>query len=122
MRGRNLQSGMSQIGVLISIAILLMFGYGALHLYGGGQKDMVMVEARGVQMTAALSAFRRDQGSYPDALAKLVPKYAPAVGKCPSGAPMDYQASAGEYVLSCPQVAFKLLPYRYDSRSRSWGG
>ena len=122
MREAAFQRGMGQIVVLIAAAVVLAVGYVAIDLYSGGQKDMVVVETRGVQMASALSAFKREQGSYPDALDKLVPKYALAVAKCPGGAPMGYVPSAGEYVLSCSHVVFKYLPYNYDSRSKSWSG
>ena len=122
MREPAFQRGMGQIVLLIAVAVVLAVGYVAIDLYSGGQKDMVMVETRGVQMASALSAFKRDQGSYPDALDKLVPKYALAVAKCPGGTPMGYVPSAGEYVLSCSHVVFKYLPYNYDSRSKSWSG
>jgi hypothetical protein len=113
---------MGQIVLLIAVAVVLAIGYVAIDLYSGGQKDMVMVETRGVQMASALSAFKRDQGSYPDVLDKLVPKYTLAVAKCPGGLPMGYVPSAGEYVLSCSHVIFQYLPYKYDSRSKSWSG
>jgi hypothetical protein len=116
------QGGMSQIILLIIIAVALAAAYVAIDLYSGGEKDMAVVETRGVQMASALSAFKRDQGSYPDALDKLVPKYALAVAKCPGGAPMGYVLSAGEYMLSCTHVVFKYRPYTYDSRSKRWSG
>lgn len=122
MREAAFQRGMGQVVLLIVVAVVLALGYVALDLYSSGQKDMVVVETRGVQMASALSAFKRDQGSYPDALDKLVPKYALAVAKCPGGNPMGYVSSAGEYVLSCSHVVFKYLPHNYDSRSKSWSG
>lgn len=122
MRKENYQGGASQIVMLISVAVVLAVAYVAIDLYSGGQKNIFMVETRGWQTVAGLSAYRRDQGSYPDALAKLAPKYVAAAPKCPDGAPMEYRTSAGEYVLSCPHVVFKYLPYNYDSRSRSWNG
>ena len=122
MRKASFQLGMSQIVMLVSIAVVFAVAYAALHLYSEGQKDMLIVETRGVQTVTALSAFKRERGSYPDALDKLVPKYVPAVAKCPGGAPMEYRTSAGEYLLSCARVVFKYLPYNYDSRSRSWSG
>ena len=122
MGGANFQRGMSQVILLILIAVALGAAYVAIDLYSGGEKDMVMVETRGVQMASALSAFKRDQGSYPDALDKLVPKYALAVAKCPGGAPMGYVLSTGEYMLSCTHVVFKYRPYTYDSRSKRWTG
>jgi hypothetical protein len=122
MHGTRFQRGASQVIVLVLIAIALGAAYIAIDLYGGGEKDMAMVETRGTQMASALSAFKRDQGSYPDALDKLVPKYALAVAKCPGGAPMGYVSAAGEYILSCARVVFKYLPYNYDSRSKRWNG
>jgi hypothetical protein len=116
------QTGVSQVVVLVSIAIVLALAYIAITLYSEGQKDMVMIETRGLQAVSALSAFKRDQGSYPDALDKLVPRYIPAAPKCPGGSLMEYRPSAGEYALSCSRVVFKYLPYTYDSRSRSWSG
>jgi hypothetical protein len=122
MRGVGLQDGMSQVILLILIAVALAAAYVAIDLYSGGEKEMAVVETRGTQIVSALSAFRREQGSLPDTLEKLVPKYVLVVGKCPGGASMTYVPSGGEYVLSCPRVVFKYLPYGYDSRSKRWGG
>jgi len=122
MRGESLQRGMTQVVLLILIAVALAAAYVAIDLYSGGEKEMVTVETRGTQMASALSAFKRDQGSYPDTLEKLVPKYVLAVAKCPGAAPMAYAPSAGEYMLSCTHVVFKYLPYKYDSRSKRWTG
>jgi hypothetical protein len=122
MSGERSQEGKSQIILLVVIAAALGAAYVAIDLYTGGEKEMAMVETRGTQMASALSAFKRDQGAYPDALDKLVPKYALAVAKCPGGAPMGYSATGGEYALSCPRVVFKYLPYSYDSRSKRWSG
>jgi hypothetical protein len=122
MRRADSQTGMSQVVVLVVVAVVLAAGYVAIDLYSGGQKEVASVETRGVQMIVALSAFKRDQGSYPDALDKLVPKYVLAVAKCPGGTPMGYSASGGEYRLSCTHVVLKYLPYSYDSRSKSWNG
>jgi hypothetical protein len=113
---------MSQVILLIVIAVALAAAYVAIDLYNGGEKDMALVETRGVQMASALSAFKRDQGAYPDALDKLVPKYVLGVAKCPAGAPMEYVSSAGEYMLSCANVVFKYRPYTFDSRSKRWSG
>jgi hypothetical protein len=73
-------------------------------------------------MVSALSSYKRESGAYPEALDKLVPKYVPTVSKCPGGAPMGYLASSDGYVLSCPNVVFKSMPYSYDSRSKRWHG
>ena len=122
MNAVNRQAGLSQIVLLIVIAIALAAAYVAIYLYTGGEKDMLTVETRGVGMISALSAYKRESGAYPESLDKLVPKYVPAVSKCPGGAPMGYLVSGGEYVISCQNVVFKSLPYTYDSRSKRWRG
>ena len=122
MRSAGFQGGAGQVILLVVIAAALGAAYVAVDLYTGGEKDMMVVESRGLQMASALSAFKRDQGAYPDALDKLVPKYILAVAKCPGGAPMGYASSAGEYMLTCTHVVFKYLPYSYDSRSKRWSG
>jgi len=116
------QSGMSQVVLLVMIAVALGAAYVAIDLYTGGERDMLTVETRGVHMISALSAYKRESGAYPETLDKLVPKYVSAVSKCPGGAPMDYLASTGEFNLSCPNVVFKYKPYSYDSRSKRWSG
>ena len=122
MNAANRQAGISQIILLVVIAVALAAAYVAIDLYSGGEKDMLTVETRGVRMISALSAYKRESGAYPEALDKLVPKYVLAVSKCPGGAPMDYLVSTGEYMLSCPNVVFKSMPYSYDSRSKRWRG
>jgi len=122
MNAANRQAGVSQIVLLVVIAVALAAAYVAIELYTGGEKDMLTVETRGVHIISALSAYRRESGAYPEALDKLVPKYVLAVSQCPSGAPMGYLVSSGEYVISCPNVVFKSMPYSYDSRSKRWRG
>lgn len=122
MHAANRQTGGSQIALLVVIAVALGAAYVAIDLYTGGEKDMLTVETRGVNMVSALSAYKRESGAYPDALDKLVPRYVLAVGKCPGGAPMGYLVSGGEYMLSCQKVVFKSMPYNYDSRSKRWVG
>ena len=105
---------------LIVVALLLGAGYVALDLYSAGEKDMLTVETRGLAMISALTKYRQESGAYPDTLDKLVPKYVPALGKCPNGEPIGYQNSpAGEYLLSCQKVRFKHKPYSYDSRTKA---
>lgn len=116
------QAGVGQVIMLVVIAVALAAGYVAMDSYADGQKDMLTVETRGLQMVSALAKFKRESGAYPDALDKLVPKYAAAVSECPNGTPMGYLVSAGEYTLTCPNVVFKYKPYSYDSRLRSWSG
>jgi len=122
MNSANRQTGVSQIVLLVVIVVALAAAYVAIDLYTGGEKDMLTVETRGVGMISALSAYKRESGTYPEALDKLVPKYVPAVSKCPGGMPMGYLVSSGEYVISCPNVVFKSMPYSYDSRSKRWRG
>jgi hypothetical protein len=122
MNAAHRQAGVSQIVLLVVIAIALAAAYVAIDLYTGGEKDMLTVETRGMQMVSALSSYKRESGAYPEGLDKLAPKYVPTVSKCPSGAPMGYLASGDGYVLSCPNVVFKSMPYSYDSRSKRWGG
>jgi len=122
MKAVNRQAGVSQIVLLVVIAVALAAAYVAIDFYNGGEKDMLTVETRGVQMISALSAYKRESGAYPEALDKLVPKHVPALSKCPGGATMGYLVSSGEYVLSCPNVVFKSMPYSYDSRTKRWRG
>ena len=122
MNAVNREAGISQIILLVVIAVALAAAYVAIDFYNGGEKDMLTVETRGVQMISALSAYRRESGAYPEALDKLVPKHVPALSKCPGGATMGYLVSSGEYVLSCPNVVFKSMPYSYDSRTKRWRG
>jgi len=122
MNAANRYAGLSQIVLLVVIAAALAAAYVAVDFYTGGEKDMLTVETRGVGVISALSAYKRESGAYPEALDKLVPKYVPAVSKCPGGAPMGYLVSSGEYVISCPNVVFKSMPYSYDSRSKRWRG
>src|SRR5712691_7423405 len=104
MGDTNPQAGAGQVVLLASIAIVLAVGYVAIDMYNASQKDMLTVETRGLQMVSALAAHRRESGAYPDALDKLVPKYAAAVSKCPDGTPMRYVLAANEYVLICRNV------------------
>ena len=116
------QAGASQIIPLAVIAVILGAGYFALDMYSGGEKNVMMVESRGMQMISALATYRRDNSGYPEALDRLVPKYAPAVSRCPDGDAMSYVPSSTAYVLSCRNVVFKVKPYSYDSQSKSWSG
>ncbi len=120
MTHRKRQAGASQIVPLAVIAVILVVAYVALDRYTGGQKDMMTAESRGMSMIAALGAFKRETGAYPDALGKLVPKFAASVSRCPDSQPMGYAPSGGEYLLSCQNVVFKQKAYTYDSRARAW--
>jgi len=122
MNRMSLQAGVGQVIPLVVIAVALAAGYVAMDMYGEGQKDMLTVETRGLQMVSALAKYKRESGVYPDALDKLVPKYVVGVSQCPNGTPMSYAVSAGEYTLTCPNVVFKYKPYSYDSRLKNWSG
>ncbi len=118
----KLQAGVGQVVPLAIVAGFLLIGYVAIEVYSEDQKSRLIVETRGSQMVSALAAHKRENGAYPEALDKLVPKYVLTVGKCPGGVPMEYSVSAGEYALSCRNVVLKHKPYVYNSRSRSWSG
>jgi hypothetical protein len=122
MNAPNRHAGLSQIVLLALIAVALAAAYVAIYLYTGGEKDMLTVETRGLRIISALSAYKRASGTYPETLDKLVPQYVLEVSKCPSSASMGYVVSGGEYVISCPNVVFKSMPYSYDSRSKRWHG
>jgi len=122
MSYKNVEAGAGQVVPLAIVAGFLLIGYVAIEIYSEDQKERLIVETRGSQMISALAAHKRENGAYPEALDKLVPKYVLTVGKCPGGTPMGYSVSAGEYALSCRNVVFKYKPYVYNSRSRSWSG
>ena len=85
--GKTHKQNTGQIVVLIVVAVLLAIGYLALDRYTEGQKDMLGVETRGLYMIQGLTRYRQDANALPDSLDKLVPKYVPAVAKCPDGQP-----------------------------------
>ena len=116
------KAGTGQVVVLVIVAVVLAAGYVAMDRYSDGQKAMLTVETRGLNMVSALTRYKQEVGNYPDALDKLVPKFAPAVSVCPDGAAMAYQLAGAEYTLSCQSVVFKSKPYSYDSRSKAWSG
>lgn len=116
------KAGIGQIVALATVAVLLGAGYLALDRYSDGQKDMLTVETRGLNMVQALTRHKLDKGAYPDALEKLVPEFVPAVAKCPDGQNIAYQQGGGEFTLSCQNVVFKSKPYSYDSKSKAWSG
>jgi hypothetical protein len=117
----NRQYGKGQVAVLVVITVLLAVGYVALDRYTEGEKNVLITETRGMNMVQALSKFKAESGNYPDGLDKLVPKFAPAVSKCPGGEAMAYQLAGGEYTLTCPKVVFATKAYTYDSKTRAWG-
>ena len=116
------KAGTGQIIALASVAALLAAGYFALDRYAEGQRGMLTVETRGLNMVQALTRHKLEKGAYPDSLDKLVPQFAPVVSKCPDGQNMAYQLAGPEYTLSCQNVVFKMKPYSYDSASKAWKG
>ena len=65
MNAAHRQAGVSQIVLLVVIAVALAAAYVAIDLYTGGEKDMLTVETRGVQLVSALSSYKREGGAYP---------------------------------------------------------
>ena len=120
MRTRRHAKGNAQLVVLILIAVVLAAGIVALDRYNAGSKDMLTVETRGLRMITALSKYRQETGAYPEDLDKLVPQFAPSISSCPAGGAMEYRLAGGEYELRCDKVVFKMQPYHYSSRTRSW--
>ena len=114
--------GSARVIAMIVVVVILVCAYVALDFYTGGQQNASMVEGRGGAIIAALSNHKRETGSLPDALDKLVPKYLAALAKCPNGQPYAYKPAGPEYTLTCQEVLFKSKPYQYDSKSRAWAG
>ena len=115
-------AGSARVISMVVLVVILVCAYVALDFYTGGQQNASMVEGRGGAIVGALSAHKRESGSLPDALDKLVPKYLLALAKCPNGQPYAYKAAGAEYTLTCQDVLFKSKPSQYDSKSRVWAG
>ena len=115
-------AGSARVIMMIVLVVILVCGYIALDFYTAGQQNASMVEGRGGSITGALSGFKRESGSLPDSLDKLVPKYLPSLAKCPNGQPYAYKPAGAEYTLTCQDVLFKSKPYQYDSKTRAWAG
>jgi hypothetical protein len=115
-------AGSARVISMVVLVVILVCAYVALDFYTGGQQNASMVEGRGGAIVDALSRHKRETGALPDALDKLVPKYLPALPKCPNGQAYAYKPAAAEYALSCQEVLFKTKPYQYDSKSRAWSG
>jgi type II secretory pathway pseudopilin PulG len=116
------EAGSARVISMVVLVVILVCGYVALDFYTGGQQNASMVEGRGGAIVGALSGYKRETGSLPDTLEKLVPKYLPALAKCPNGQPYGYKPAGQEYTLTCQEVLFKSKPYQYDSKSRAWAG
>ena len=115
-------AGSARVISMVVLVVILVCAYVALDFYTSGQQNASMVEGRGGAIVNALSGYKRETGGLPDALEKLVPKYLPALVKCPNGQAYAYQPAGAEYTLTCQDVWFKSKPYHYDSKSRAWGG
>jgi type II secretory pathway pseudopilin PulG len=115
-------AGSARVISMVVLVVILVCAYVALDFYTGGQQNASMVEGRGGAIVGALSGYKRDTGALPDALEKLVPKYLPALAKCPNGQPYAFTPAGPEYTLTCQEVLFKSKPYQYDSKSRAWSG
>jgi hypothetical protein len=115
-------AGSARVISMVVLVVILVCAYIALDFYTSGQQNASMVEGRGGAIVGALSGYKRETGNLPDALEKLMPKYIPALAKCPNGQPYAYKPAGGEFTLTCEQVLFKSKPYQYDSKSRVWGG
>jgi len=115
-------AGSARVISMVVLVVVLVCAYVALDFYTGGQQNASTVEGRGGAIVGALSGYKRDTGNLPDALDKLVPKYLPALAKCPNGQPYAYKPAGAEYTLTCQDVLFKSKPYQYDSKSKAWAG
>ncbi len=122
MKSLGSATGSARVISMVVLVVVLICAYIALDFYTGGQQNASMVEGRGGAIIGALSGYKRDSGNLPDSLDKLVPKYLPALAKCPNGQPYAYTRAGAEYVLTCQDVLFRSKPYQYDSKSRVWAG
>jgi type II secretory pathway pseudopilin PulG len=115
-------AGSARVISMVVLVVVLVCAYIALDFYTSGQQNASMVEGRGGAIVGALSGYKRETGSLPDSLDKLVPKHLPTLAKCPNGQPYAYKPAGAEYTLTCQDVLFKSKPYQYDSKSRTWAG
>lgn len=122
LKGYKSATGSARVIAMVVLVVILVCAYIALDFYTSGQQNASMVEGRGGAIVGALAAYKRETGSLPDALEKLVPKHLPALTKCPNGQPYAYKPAGTEYTLTCQDVLFKSKPYQYDSKSRAWAG
>lgn len=116
------KGGAGQIIALVTVMAVLAVGYLVLDRYTESEKHKLTAETRGLYMVQSLTRHKLDAGNYPDALDKLVPKFAASVSKCPDGQNIAYRLSGTEYTLTCQNVVFKSRPYTYDSRTKAWSG
>jgi hypothetical protein len=112
--------GASQLAVLVVVVFLLGSGYWALDRFSDSQRDMLMVESRGMLLIQGLSKFRLERGSYPEMLDQLVPQQIALLPRCPDGTAFMYKRNLDDYSLRCENVVFGQKPYVYQSGSRAW--
>jgi hypothetical protein len=122
MKAFNSSAGSARVISMVVLVVILVCAYIALDFYTGGQQNASIAEGRGGAIIGALSGHKREVGSLPDTLDKLVPKYIAAPVKCPNGQPYAYKPAGEDYTLTCQEVLFKSKPYQYDSKLRTWGG
>jgi hypothetical protein len=116
----NGKAGAGQVIGLVVVAVILGAAYVALDFYSDGEKNKSITESRGTQLVQALSKFRLEANAYPDTLDKLLPKQLETLPRCPGGEPFAYQATGGDYTLTCPNIAWKSKPYSFNSKTRTW--
>ena len=122
LKSFKVAAGSARVITMIVLALILVCAYVALDFYTGGQQNASMVEGRGGAIVDGLARYKSEAGGLPATLDKLVPKFLPALAKCPNGQAYAYQPSGSDYTLSCQEVLFKSKPYQYDSKSRAWNG
>ena len=66
-------AGSARVLLMVLLVVILACAYVALDFYTGGLQNASMVEGRGGAVVGALSGYKRETGSLPDALEKLVP-------------------------------------------------
>ena len=112
--------GASRLAVLVLVLVLLGSSYWTLDRYSDSQRDMLMVESRGMLLIQGLSKFRLERGSYPEMLDQLALQQIALVPRCPDGTAFMYKRNLDEYSLRCENVVFGQKPYVYQSGSRAW--
>ncbi len=115
-------AGSARVILMVVLVVVLGCAYVGLDMYTSGQQNASMVEGRGGAIVDALSRYKRETGTLPDALEKLVPKHLPVLAKCPNGQAYAYKPAGAEYTLSCQEVLFNSKPYQFNSQSRVWAG
>jgi hypothetical protein len=63
-------------------------------------EDQAASRLHGLQLTAALAAYRAEHGKYPDRLDQLVPAIVPKLPDLRTAAPLKYERDGDSYILS----------------------